>query len=238
VQSILPAVKRRIIAYGTTAQADMEASEIVCGAFASDFRLRRRAEDLGRFHLRIPGRHNVLNAVAAIAVAMELEVQPKVIAEALATFNGVDRRFQVRGVVRGITVIDDYGHHPTEIRATLDGARLCPFRRIHVLFQPHRYTRTFHLMDEFARAFNQADSVFVMDIYPASEKPIEGVTAEALVERIRQFGHRSVEYVGTLDRGVEELCRVAEDGDAVVTLGAGSVSQAGEKLLENLRRSG
>ena len=139
----------------------------------------------------------MLNATAAVAVALELEVTPDVIREALAAFSGVDRRFQVRGKERGITVIDDYGHHPTEIRATLDGARLCGFRRIHVLFQPHRYTRTFHLMDEFARAFHQADSVFVMDIYAASEKPIEGVTAEALVERIRQFGHRGAEYVGT-----------------------------------------
>ena len=238
VQSILPAIRRRTITYGTTAQADMEAVEIACGHFASDFRLRYRTTDLGRFHLRIPGRHNVLNAMAAVAVAMELEVKPDAIREALATFSGVDRRFQVRGQEAGITVIDDYGHHPTEIRATLDGARLCGFRRIHVLFQPHRYTRTFHLMDEFARAFNQADSVFVMDIYAASEKPIEGVTAEALVERIRQFGHRGVEYVGTMDRGVEALLSVAQDGDAVLTLGAGSVWQAGEKVLARLRPGG
>jgi UDP-N-acetylmuramate--alanine ligase len=133
-------------------------------------------------------------------------------------------------------VIDDYGHHPTEIRATLDGARQCGFRRIHVLFQPHRYTRTLHLIDEFARSFHQADTLFVMDIYAASEKPIEGVTAENLVERIRQFGHRSVEYVGTIDRGVEALAAVAREGDAVLTLGAGNVWQAGEKLLDKLRR--
>jgi UDP-N-acetylmuramate--alanine ligase len=132
-------------------------------------------------------------------------------------------------------VIDDYGHHPTEIRATLEGARLCGFRRIHVLFQPHRYTRTFHLMDDFARAFNQADSLFAMDIYAASEKPIEGVSAEAMVERIRQFGHRGAEYVGTMDRGVEALLGAAGEGDAVLTLGAGSVWQAGEKVLARLR---
>src|ERR1019366_8471837 len=123
------------------------------------------------------------------------------------------------------------------IRATLDGARLCSFRRIHVLFQPHRYSRTFHLMDEFARSFLQADSVFVMDIYAASEKPIEGVTAEALVERIRQFGHRGVEYVGTIDRGVAALAKVGRDGDAVLTLGAGNVWQAGDRLLERLREA-
>ena len=236
VQGILPAITRRTITYGTTAQADIEALDIGCGHFASDFRLRYRSTDLGRFHLRIPGRHNVLNAMAAVAVAMELEVAPEAIREALALFSGVDRRFQVRGKERGITVVDDYGHHPTEIRATLDGARECGFRRILVLFQPHRYSRTFHLIDEFARSFNQADRVFVMDIYAASEKPIEGVTAESLVERIRQFGHRGAEYVGTIDGGVEALAAVARDGDLVLTLGAGNVWQAGEKLLERLRR--
>jgi UDP-N-acetylmuramate--alanine ligase len=235
VQAILPAMRRRIITYGASTQADMQASDIGCGHFASDFRLRYRGADLGRFHLRIPGRHNVLNAMAAACVALELEVKPDAIREALAAFSGVDRRFQVRGKEQGVTVVDDYGHHPTEIRATLDGARLCGFRRIHVLFQPHRYSRTAHLMDEFARAFHQADSVFVMDIYAASEKPIEGVTAEALVDRIRQFGHRAVEYVGTLSRGVDALYSVAKDNDMALTLGAGNVWQAGEMLLEKLR---
>jgi UDP-N-acetylmuramate--alanine ligase len=234
VQGILPLIRRRTVTYGASAQADMEASDILCGP-SSDFRLRYRAMDLGRFHLRIPGRHNILNAMAAVAVAMELEVKPDVIREALAIFSGVDRRFQVRGQERGITVVDDYGHHPTEIRATLDGARLCGFRRIHVLFQPHRYSRTFYLMDELARAFHQADTLFVTDIYAASEQPIEGITAEALVERIRQFGHRGVEYVGTIGRGVEALLGAARDGDLVLTLGAGNVWQAGEQVLERLR---
>src|SRR5580700_8581680 len=235
VQSILPAIRRRTITYGTSAQADVEATEIACGALGSDFRLRYRTTDLGKFHLPVAGRHNVLNATAAVVVAMELEVNPDAIREGLAAFHGVDRRLQTRGAAAGVTVIDDYGHHPTEIRATLDAARLCNFNRIHVLFQPHRYTRTFHLMEEFAGAFNQADSLFVMDIYAASEKPIAGVTAEALVERIRQYGHRGAEYVGTLDRGVEALAAVARDGDAVLTLGAGNVWQAGDKLLQKLR---
>jgi UDP-N-acetylmuramate--alanine ligase len=235
VQAILPAINRRTVTYGTTAQADVEATGIACGKFSCEFWLRYRNQDLGPVHLNVAGRHNVLNAMAAAAVAMELEVKPEAIREALNTFSGVDRRFQVRGRERGITVIDDYGHHPTEIRATLDGARQCGFRRIHVLFQPHRYTRTFHLMDEFASAFNQADSLFVMDIYAASEKPIEGVTAETLVERIRQFGHRGVQYVGTIDRGVEALLGAAQEGDLVLTLGAGNVWQAGEKVLEKLK---
>ena len=238
VQGLLLEIRRRTITYGTTAQADVEATDIVCGPFVSEFNIRYRTADLGRFILRIPGRHNVLNAMAAIAVAMELEVKPDAIREGLATFSGVDRRFQKRGEARGITVVDDYGHHPTEIRATLDGARLCGFRRIHVLFQPHRYSRTFHLMDEFARSFFQADSVFVMDIYAASEKPIEGVTSQALADRIRQFGHRGVEYVGTIDRGVDALLAAAGADDLVLTLGAGNVWQAGEKVLERLRKGG
>ncbi|MGP8246182.1 MAG: UDP-N-acetylmuramate--L-alanine ligase [Bryobacteraceae bacterium] len=235
VQSILPAIQRRVVTYGTTAQAEVEATDIVCGSFSSRFRLRHRAADLGEFHLRIPGRHNVLNATAAAAVAMELDVAPRAIAEALETFSGVERRFQVRGKERGITVVDDYGHHPTEIQATLEGARQCGFRRIHVLFQPHRYTRTLHLAEEFGRAFHQADSVFVMDIYAASEMPIEGVTAHTLVERIRRAGHRAVAYVGTIDRGVEALLGAAREGDLILTLGAGNVWQAGEKVLTALR---
>jgi UDP-N-acetylmuramate--alanine ligase len=235
VQGLLPEIRRRTITYGTTAQADYEATEIACGPFASEFSLRYKSVDLGRFHLRIPGRHNVLNAMAAIAVAQELEVKPDVIREALATFSGVDRRFQLRGKERGVTVVDDYGHHPTEIRATLDSARVCGFRRIHVLFQPHRYTRTFHLMDEFARSFHQADSLFIMDIYAASEKEIPGVSAEALVDRIRQFGHRGVEYVGSLDNGIDAMVRAAGEGDLALTLGAGSVTQAGDRILAKLR---
>jgi UDP-N-acetylmuramate--alanine ligase len=236
VQSILPSIRRRTITYGVSAQAALEAGEIACCAFASDFSLRYRQIDLGRFHLRVPGHHNVLNATAAAAVALELEVPPDRIREALAAYSGVDRRFQTRGKERGITVIDDYGHHPTEIRATLAAARLCGFRRIHVLFQPHRYSRTFHLLDDFGRAFHQADNVLVLDIYAASEQPIEGVNAEAVAERIRQFGHRSVEYVGSIDRGVEALLAVAQEGDVVLTLGAGNVWQAGDLLLTRLQR--
>src|SRR6202162_3832109 len=219
VKTILPAIRRRTITYGASTQADLEAGEICCGPFASDFSLRYRQTALGRFHLRIPGRHNVLNATAAAAVALELEVAPDHIREGLASFSGVDRRFQTRGQERGITVIDDYGHHPTEIRATLAAARLCGFRRIHVIFQPHRYTRTYHLMDEFARSFMQADRLYVLDIYAASEKPIEGVTAQALVERIRQFGHRAVEYAESMNAAVDAVVGSAEPGDLVMTLG-------------------
>ena len=237
VQSILPQVRRRTVTYGRSAQADFEAIEIDCGLYHSEFQVRAHGESLGKFQLQIPGEHNVLNATAAIATACELGVKADLIREGLATFSGVERRFQKRGTERGVTVIDDYGHHPTEIRATLAAARLCCDKHVHVLFQPHRYTRTLHLMDDFARAFNQADRVFVMDIYAASEQPIEGVTAEAMVERMRQFGHRSAEYVGTMEKGIAAILEGLGDGDVVLTLGAGSVTQAGELILERLRNA-
>jgi UDP-N-acetylmuramate--alanine ligase len=235
VQRILPEVTRRTITYGTRAQADLLVSECTGGHFSSVFRLRARGTDLGEFRLQVPGVHHVLNATAAVAACLELELPLEAIREGLAAYSGVDRRFQVRGIERGVTVIDDYGHHPTEIRSTLAAARQCHYRRIHVIFQPHRYTRTFHLMDDFARCFYQADTVYVLDIYAASEKPIEGITAQALTERIRDFGHHGVEYVGTIDRAVDAALGMAQDGDAVLTLGAGNVWQAGDRILERLR---
>jgi UDP-N-acetylmuramate--alanine ligase len=235
VQTILPDVRRRTITYGRSAQAEYQPHDQECGAFHGRFHLRRGAEDLGEFHLNIPGEHNVLNATAAIAVAIELGVQPDVIRQGLKEFTGVARRFELRGEVNGITVVDDYGHHPTEIRATLDAAKSCCRKRVHVLFQPHRFSRTMHLMDDFARAFHVADRVVVLDIYGASEKPIEGVTAEALVERMRQFGHRGAEYAASNDAGVAAVSQGAAAGDLILTLGAGSVSQLGDLILEALR---
>jgi UDP-N-acetylmuramate--alanine ligase len=234
VQQILPALNRRTLTYGTSAQADLRIAQSSSGHMASEFQLQFHGRDLGCFRLHVPGAHNVLNAAAAVAVGLELEVPVENIREGLAGFSGVERRFQVRGVERGIAVIDDYGHHPTEVRATLAAARACRYGRIHVLFQPHRYTRTEALMDEFARAFHQADSVHVLDIYAASEPPIAGVTAQALAERIRAFGHRSAHFAGTMERGIEAVVEAAVPGDAILTLGAGSVYQAGEKILRQL----
>jgi UDP-N-acetylmuramate--alanine ligase len=170
-----------------------------------------------------------------VAVGLELEIPVESIREALEQFTGVDRRFQVRGAERGVTVIDDYGHHPTEIRATLAAARACRLARVHVLFQPHRYSRTEALMDEFARSFHQADSVFVLDIYGASEPPVQGVTAQALVERLRTFGHRNAHYADSMETGIAIVTAAAQAGDAILTLGAGSVSQAAERIVERLR---
>jgi UDP-N-acetylmuramate--alanine ligase len=235
VQQILPNVKRRIITYGTNAQAMLVVTQSSCGHLSSAFHLRLHDNDLGEFHLGVPGAHNVLNATAAVAVSLEMEIPPDVIREGLAKFNGVDRRFQQRGRENGVTVIDDYGHHPTEIRATLAAARDCSFNRVHAIFQPHRYTRTMHLMDDFARAFHSADHVYLLDIYAASEKPIDGVNAQALAEKMTGFGHRSVHYVGSIDKAVEAVAANAAEGDAVLTLGAGNVWQAGDRLLQTLR---
>jgi len=238
VQQILPQVKRRTLTYGSTAQVDLAISEANCGHFSSQFRLRLRGEDLGLFRVNVPGYHNVLNATAAVCVGLELGVEPNVIRVGLAHYSGVDRRFQVRGEQAGVTVVDDYGHHPTEIRATLAAARLCDYKRVLAIFQPHRYTRTQHLMDEFAKSFNAADAVFVLDIYAASEKPIEGVTSEALCERMTAFGHRSVQYVGSIDRAVDAAVEASQPGDCVLTLGAGNVWQAGDRVLDQLKKKG
>jgi UDP-N-acetylmuramate--alanine ligase len=237
VQQLLPSVNRRSITYGRSHQAVLTIPEADCRPFESFFSVRMRGHDLGRFHLHVPGVHNVLNATAAIAVGLELEIKLDAIREGIAAFTGVDRRFQIRGEARGVTVIDDYGHHPTEIRATLAAAQLCKFHRIHAVFQPHRYTRTQHLMDEFAKSFHQADVVYVLDIYAASEHPIEGVTGRILADRIRDFGHRSVEYTGTIERTVEMVVAKVRDKDVVLTLGAGNVWQAGEMVLEKLREA-
>jgi UDP-N-acetylmuramate--alanine ligase len=235
VQAILPDIRRRKVTYGRSSQADYQPGETECEGMHSIFRLRTRTADLGLFRVNSPGAHNVLNATAAIAVALELGVTPDLVREGLAKFTGVGRRFEVKGEVNGIRVVDDYGHHPTEILATLAAARQCGTGRVHVLFQPHRYTRTMHLMDEFARAFHSADRVVLLDIYAASEKPIEGVTAQALAARMREFGHRDVVYAGTNEAGVKETVVGVEPGDLIVTLGAGSVSQLGEKILEVLK---
>lgn len=235
VQGILPLLQRRTITYGLNPQADLFITSSASDPTGSEFSLRFEGQDIGAFRVGVPGPHNILNATAAIAVAIELDVPLDKIREGLGGFSGVDRRFQLRGTVGDITVIDDYGHHPTEVRATLATAGVCNFRRVLVLFQPHRYTRTFDLLDDFARAFHQADLVYLLDIYAASEKPIEGVHSQVLLERLRGFGHRGAEYAGAMDQGIGMVVAAAQPGDVIITLGAGSVSQAGDRILEALR---
>jgi UDP-N-acetylmuramate--alanine ligase len=193
-----------------------------------------RKEDLGEFTLHVPGVHNVLNATAAIAVGIGLDVSVDAIRTGLDQFRGVDRRFQLRGRAAGVSVVDDYGHHPTEIKATLAAARQCGFRRIHVIFQPHRYTRTRDLLEEFTTAFADADSLVVLDIYAASEKPIEGITGEALAQRIREKG-KDVHHAAAFSDAIAAATATAQEGDMILTLGAGSVSQLGPMILEKLR---
>jgi len=232
VQAIIPDVKRPILTYGTSSQADLIISDIQLEGLSSEFRLAYKGEDLGLFRLpHPPGVHNVRNAAAAAAVALYLNVPSDLIREGLGKFGGVSRRFDIKGTVNEITVIDDYGHHPAEIRATLEAARGCKFNRLLVLFQPHRYSRTQHLWDEFRGAFNQADILVLTDIYAASEAPIPGVTSEALAAAIRDAGHKNVHYRASMQESIEFLLKNAKPGDAVLTVGAGSVSKASNELV-------
>jgi UDP-N-acetylmuramate--alanine ligase len=237
VQAVIPKVERRRITYGMSAQADISAHDISYDqSFGSTFTVLSGVEALGRVSLRVPGKHNVYNSLAAIATGLELDVPFDTIAHALSDFSGTERRFQFKGDEKGVTVVDDYGHHPTEIKATLSAARIgAPNRRIVVLFQPHRYTRTNDLMDEFASAFNNADVLFVTDIYAASEPPIEGVDAEVLTRRIKSYGHKNAEYIGALENAAANLAEIVREGDLVITLGAGSVHRSGDQLLALLR---
>jgi UDP-N-acetylmuramate--alanine ligase len=196
-----------------------------------------KGKTLGRFSINVPGRHNIQNALAAMAAGLELDLTAAQIREGLEAFRGADRRFQVKAQADGITVIDDYGHHPTEIRATVDAARLGGARRILVVFQPHRYTRTQFLMDDFARCFEGCDQVYVLDIYPASEPPIPGITSERLVNRMHELGFERARYVASDQLAVERILAEARPGDLVLTIGAGSVWKVAEALSEALRSS-
>jgi UDP-N-acetylmuramate--alanine ligase len=240
VQMVVPHVKRRRVTYGLSAQADISAHGIrYAETFGSSFTVWRGSEVVGDVSLRVPGLHNIYNALAAVAVGFELDVPFEQIAEGLNEFTGVNRRFQTKGDVGGVLVVDDYAHHPTEIRATLAAAKLSSAgRRMVVLFQPHRYTRTKDQMDEFARSFNNADVLMITDIYAASEDPIAGITAEALTDAVKRYGHKNVFYVGGLDTAVKALLSEARPGDMVFTLGAGNVVSAGEQLVELLKRNG
>jgi UDP-N-acetylmuramate--alanine ligase len=242
LRKLLPDVQRRTVTYGTKRGSDflIKSEETKREGNAdsrpySRFRVTYQKKDLGEFTLHVPGVHNVLNATAAIAVGVGLDIPLDAIRTALDQFRGVDRRFQLRGTAAGVSVIDDYGHHPTEIKATLAAARQCGFRKIHVIFQPHRYTRTRDLMEEFTTAFADADSLFVLDIYAASEKPIEGITGEALAQRIREKGESPVEYVSSVADAIGAATKAAQAGDMILTLGAGSVSQVGPLVLEKLK---
>jgi UDP-N-acetylmuramate--alanine ligase len=244
LRAILPRVTRRVYTYGESADADFclkvlspphyDKAVMNGPPTYAKFEVNTRGLVLGPFELHVPGKHNLLNATAAVAIGVQLGIPSEEIAAGLKSFRGVDRRFQTKGVVGGVTVIDDYGHHPTEIEATLQAARECGFGRILLLFQPHRYTRTRDLMAEFGTAFVDADEVQVLDIYAASEQPIEGVSGEALAAAMRKNGGH-VEYAASMQEAVERLAATAKPGDMVLTMGAGNVVQAGGMVLEALK---
>src|SRR5881398_1058833 len=235
IQMLILQLEKRIITYGLESSADLVARRLSLSGMTSRFEVFQRGSLLGECTLQLPGRHNVLNALAAIGVGLELEIPFVTAQRALAGFAGVQRRFQIRGRVAGVTVVDDYGHHPAEVRATLAAAKAGFDCRTVTVFQPHRYSRTRDLRQEFLTAFNQADVLIVMDIYAAGEPPIPGVTAEELAGAIRAHGHRDVTYVGGgRARAVEHLINITRPGDLVLTLGAGDVGLLGPELLKRL----
>jgi UDP-N-acetylmuramate--alanine ligase len=236
VQSLIPKIKRRIVTYGTAATADVCITDIELQGLGSAFTLRFNGGSIHKLKLNVPGMHNVLNATAAFAAGRDMDIDASVIAAALENFRGVDRRFQIKSR-DGVTVIDDYAHHPTEIRATLSAAKCGAFSRIFAVFQPHRFTRTFHFFDDFARAFNLADVVLLLDIYPAGEAPIEGVTTSALIDKLKAFGHKNVIYAPTFEMIESYIIGNAKPGDAVVVMGAGSVTKLSDTLSQRFSRT-
>jgi UDP-N-acetylmuramate--alanine ligase len=240
VQLIIPQIKRRRVTYGLTAQADISAHDIRYNeSFGSTFTVWKGNDVLGDIKLPVPGKHNVYNALAATAVALELDVPFEKVSKAFETFKNANRRFQFKGEARGVTVVDDYGHHPTEITATLSAAKnSAGEKRTVVVFQPHGDTRTQELMHDFALAFNNADVLYVLDIYAASEQPIEGITAEILAENIKKYGHKNANYIGDIDTAAEKVVENLQEGDLVITLGAGSVTRLSDEILEKLQNGG
>jgi UDP-N-acetylmuramate--alanine ligase len=235
IQTILPRVEKRYLTYGLRSQADFLARDVSFKELTSECRVFRKGELLGVLSLKVPGLHNVYNALAAVAVGMDLDLPFGVVQEALGGFTGVDRRFQVRGEAGGITVVDDYAHHPAELQATLNAAKDGFGRRVLAVFQPHRYTRTRALLAEFSTAFYQADHLFVTEIYPAGERPIPGVSGQQIADEVVGHGHKHVTYVAEKGDLARAVLAEARPGDMVLTLGAGDIWRVGEEILEHLR---
>ena len=235
IQELVPKIEKRFTTYGVDTQADLTATEVQVDGTGSSYTANRNGEALGRIHVKLPGRHNVANSLAAVSVGLELDISFGKIAEALEAFPGVHHRFELLGDVNNILVIDDYGHHPTEIKATLRAGRETYDRRIVAIFQPHRYTRVSLLADDFARCFYQADVLIVTEIYSALEAPIEGATGEMLATAIRDYGHKNVTYIPDKEKIADAACEMIHPGDLVITLGAGDIWRVGEEIVEKLR---
>ena len=234
IQSLIPRLKKRFTTYGLTTQADFQAKEIVFEGLSTTFDVIYRNQDISRLKIQMPGLHNVYNALATLATAFELDIPFRVVQETLRDFSGIQRRFQIKGEKKGILIVDDYGHHPVEIMATLRAARTGWERRIVAVFQPHRYTRTQTLFHDFLTAFNEANVLVLTDIYPAGEDPIDGVEANALFEGIRDYGHKDVTYIADKNKIVDHLLRITTPGDLVITLGAGDIWQVSEEVVKRL----
>ncbi|MFQ5961309.1 MAG: UDP-N-acetylmuramate--L-alanine ligase, partial [Candidatus Methylomirabilales bacterium] len=234
IQALLPDVEKRFITYGLRSQADITAREIILHGMESEFVVAARHEVLGKFRLRVPGIHNVSNALAAVAVGLDLDLEPAVIRDGLEEFAGVDRRFQVKGEAQGVLVVDDYGHHPAEIHATLNAAKEGFGRRVVAIFQPHRYTRTYHLLREFFTAFYEADVLVVTEVYGAGEPVIPGVSGRQIVEGALEHGHRSVTFLPDRETIPEFVLSVVQPGDMVITMGAGDIWHVGEEIVRRL----
>jgi len=237
IQRLLPGIRKRFVTFGLTPQSDYQAADIDFDGMRTSFTLIRRGDSLGKVLIGMPGRHNIYNALAAIAVADELEIPFEKIRESLEGFSGIQRRFQIKGEHGGITVVDDYGHHPTEIRATLSAAKKGWKRRVVAVFQPHRYSRTRDLFDDFVTSFNEADLLILTDIYPAGEKPIEGVTARRLFEEIKRHGHRDVYYVSERSEAISLLHEKTIRGDMVITMGAGNIWEVAETFYNEMKEN-
>jgi UDP-N-acetylmuramate--alanine ligase len=235
VRGLVPHVRKRFVTYGTSPDADWQARGLTVTGLDTSFEVWRGQQCLGPVKLKMPGRHHALNALAALAVADDLEIPFRIATHALEEFGGIHRRFEVKGEEGDVLVVDDYGHHPEEIRATLRAAREGFTRRLVVAFQPHRFSRTRDLFNEFLEAFDQADVLLLTDVYAAGEAPLEGATAEALYQALRRRGHLDVRHIPARERVAEELLNVVRPGDIVVTLGAGDIYRSGDELLGLLR---
>jgi len=236
VRDILPRIKRKVVTYGIDSEADFRAADISFSGMTSRFSLYHKEELLGEIELQVPGLFNVYNAMAAVAVGMELGMAFSAIREGIHEYKGVHRRLEIKGEAGGVTVVDDYGHHPTEIKAVLAAAKNVWGGRLIVVFQPHRYTRTRALFDDFLGSFDDATALILTDIYAASEKEIQGVHAMNLRQGIQDHGHGNVMYLSGFGEIADHLCDVTQPGDVVLTLGAGNVWKVGEDLLERLKK--
>ncbi len=238
VRSILPRVDRKVITYGLSSEADISAVDVSINQFESSFTVSAYGEELGRITVALSGRHGVYNSLAVVAVALELEIPFRTIVRAMKSFRGVDRRFQLRGRYNEALVVDDYGHHPTEIEAVLSGVREGFGSRTIAVFQPHRYSRTRALLEEFGRSFHLADIVFVTDIYPAGEDPIPGLDGAVVQDALVRHGHPDARYEKDHGRIVKRLEEILQPGDLVLTLGAGDVWKIGDRLVKNWKKGG